>query len=303
LALKKIEIPKGEEEDHLDRLSLNHADPMGSGSINSYNSDGPRKEASGGFSNKSNDQDSSDEELRVLTRIKSGDRQRSISPIGGSKAKIIKSGSPLDIDNEVSNAGRFKSPQDHKKTVSASKKNRKIVLKEIKPISVSNERNSVKLEIAMGKNQRAQLKERVDRKKGIIGGVTRKAKQKSLKSKLVNFAHVNCESEPRPHRPQKHYSSNNNSKDMTEDKFSLHSPKTVNKKLDICNNLRFGNSPPHNNQNSQISQRYSSGGSFHTDQDESDSGSPVILFTGDKAGDLKELVIFLLNKKKECFEF
>jgi hypothetical protein len=255
LALKKIEIPKGEEEDHLDRLSLNHADPMGSGSINSYNSDGPRKEASGGFSNKSNEQDSSDEELRVLTRIKSGDRQRSISPMGGSKDMTIKLGCSSHIESEVTNPERFKSPQDHKKTVSASKKNRTIVLKEIKPISVSNERNSVKLEIAMGKNQRAQLKERADRKKEIIGGVTRKAKQKSLKSKLVSFAHVNCESEPRPHRPQKHYTSKNNFKDITGDKFSLQSPTTVNKKLDNCNNVRFENTPPYNKQNSQISQR------------------------------------------------
>jgi hypothetical protein len=252
---KNVEIPKGEEEDHLDRYSLNHADKLGSGSLNSYNSDGPRKEASGGFSNKSNDQDSSDEELRVLTRIKSGDRQRSISPMGGFKDMTIKLGSSSHLESEVTNPERFKSPQDHKKTVSASKKNRTIVLKEIKPISVSNERNSVKLEIAMGKNQRAQLKERADRKKEIIGGVTRKAKQKSLKSKLFNFAHVNCESEPRPHRPHKHYASKNNSKEMTEDKFSLQSPKTVNKKLDICNNVRFENTPPYNKRNSQISQR------------------------------------------------
>lgn len=235
------------------------------------------------------------------SRIKSGGRLRSSSPIASSKA--IKLGSSSNVENEVSNAKRFKSPQDHKKTVSASKKNRKIVLQEIKPISVSNEKNSVKLGIAMGKNQRAQLKERADRKKEIIGGVTRKAKQKSLKSKLVNFVHVNCVSEPRLDRAQKHFSSTNNSMDMTEEKFACNSPTTVNKKLDICNNLRFGNSPPRNLGNSQISQKYSRGGSFHTDQDESDSGSPAILFTGDKAGELKELVIFFCKIKKECFEF
>jgi hypothetical protein len=228
----------------------------------------------------------------VPSRIKNGGRLRSSSPIADSKA--IKLDSSSNVENEVYNSKRFKSPQDHKKTVSASKKNRKIILQEIKPISVSNEKNSVMLGIAMGKNQRAQLKEKADRKKEIIGGVTRKAKQKSLKSNLVNFAHVNCVSEPRPDRAQKHFSSNNNSMNLTEDKFACNSPRTVKKKLDICNNLRFGDSPPINKGNSQNSQKYSRSGSFYTDQDESDGGNPAILFTGDKAGELKELVIFFL---------
>ena len=114
--------------------------------------------------------------------------------------------------------------------------------------AVSNEKNSVKLGIAMGKNRGAHLKEKSEQRRAITGKITKKTKPKSLKSKLVNFVQPNMASQPRTEKPQNAMASCTNSIDMSEELYSLQSPGTMSNKIGIINrNGKFANSTLENN--------------------------------------------------------